>query len=132
MIPLIGRPFKSVCSIYPIYLEEAPIWGKDCSGIPNKSSIYFSYLSVRIFIKKVREALVTSVTNNLLVKFHTTHESMVPKRTFWWSSCLISGTFSMSHFILKALKYVFIWTPFIYLKMFWLPPNYSVYLSHIL
>lgn len=47
-------PFRSVFSIRPIYLEEAPILGKHYSGIPN-NLINFELKNTPIFIFHIKE-----------------------------------------------------------------------------
>lgn len=66
------------------------------------SRICWSYWSVVIFNKNVREALVTSVKCNLFVRFQIIQLSIVPNITFSFSSYAIYGTFSNS---LQLKKY---------------------------
>lgn len=75
-----------------------------------------SHYNVCKFIKLVLDAFVTSVKwFYSFVKFHINQQSIVPNNTFpLFKSFYISLLFYIIHFILYALKYVFIGNPVFY------------------
>src|ERR1700761_8925892 len=91
--------------------ELGRISGSMARGTPRKPSSSSSQSSVSRFISMVRLALVTSVMctppSVPPVRFHSTHESVVPKMASPFSaSARRPSTLSSSHLILPPAKYV--------------------------
>ena len=105
MMPAIGmlRPCTWVSPMIP---EESQTIGIMDSGMPKKFSSSLSHCRVLMLKSMVLEALVTSVTCTLPpVRFQTSQESMVPKRSRPARALAIApGTLSSIQRILVALK----------------------------
>ena len=106
-MPAMGTSWaKMVVLVWPYTSLEEHTFGIMERGMPKSSSSSSSHSNVLMLKSIVLEALLTSVTwTSPLVRFHTSHESTVPKRSSPASArALAPGTFSRIQRIFVAEK----------------------------